>query len=51
MNVTDEPTRVAIFAFDGITALDLAQSGNPPALLGDCPSFTYSEIDMENSLP
>jgi hypothetical protein len=29
----------------------LAQSGNPPALLGDCPSFTYSEIDMENSLP
>ena len=28
----------------------LAQLGNPPALPGDCPSFTFSEIDMENSL-
>jgi hypothetical protein len=33
------------------THMTLAQSGNPPALPGDCPSLTFSETDMENSLP
>jgi len=42
--------RISIAAI--IVALGLlAQSGNPPARLGDCPSFTFSEIDVENSLP